>query len=88
MEEGDRKHYWLATQKRWKRYACRKQFSVKVDSVFEDSPLGLDIWLIALWMLVNCQNGVSSYEIARETGISQKSAWHLLHRLRYALQLT
>ena len=86
--EGDRKHYWLKTQKRWKCYSCRKQFSVKVDSVFEDSPLGLDTWLIAMWMLVNCKNGVSSYEIARETGISQKSAWHLLHRIRLGLQTT
>ena len=86
VEEGDRKHYWLATQKRWKCYACRKQFSVKVNSLFEDSPLGLDKWLIALWMLCNCKNGVSSHEIARELGIAQKSAWHLLHRLRSALQ--
>src|ERR1035438_6146791 len=56
-----RNHYWLAKQKRWKCYACRKQFSVKVGTIFEDSPLGLDIWLIALWMLCNCRNGVSSY---------------------------
>jgi transposase-like protein len=86
VEEGERKHYWLNTQKRWKCYACRKQFSVKVDSLFEDSPLSLDKWLIALWMLCNCKNGVSSHEIARELGIAQKSAWHLLHRLRSALQ--
>ena len=85
--EGERKHYWLNTQKRWKCYSCRKQFSVKVDSVFEDSPLGLDKWLIALWMLCNCKNGVSSHEIARELGIAQKSAWHLLHRLRLAFQI-
>lgn len=85
--EGDRKHYWLATQKRWKCYSCRKQFSVKVDSVFEDSPLGLDKWLVALWMLCNCKNGVSSHEIAREIGIAQKNAWHLLHRLRVVLQM-
>jgi transposase-like protein len=84
--EGDRKHYWLKTQRRWKCYSCRKQFSVKVNSVFEDSPLGLDVWMVALWMLCNCRNGVSSYEIARATGIAQKSAWHLLHRLRSALQ--
>src|ERR1035438_4067166 len=86
VEEGDRKHYWLTTQKRWKCYSCRKQFSVKVNSLFEDSPLSLDKWLIALWMLCNCKNGVSSYEISRELGIAQKSAWHLLHRLRSALQ--
>ncbi len=85
--EGERKHYWLATQKRWKCYACRKQFSVKVDSVFEDSPLGLDKWLTALWMLCNCKNGVSSHEISRELGIAQQHAWHMLHRLRVALQL-
>lgn len=83
--EGERKHYWFATQKRWKCYACRKQFSVKVNSVFEDSPLPLSTWLMAMWMLVNCKNGVSSYEIARATGITQKSAWHLLHRIRHAL---
>jgi len=86
VEEGDRKHYWLKTQKRWKCYSCRKQFSVKVNSIFEDSALGLDIWLIAMWMLVNRKNGVFSYEIARETGIAQKNAWHLLHRIRYALR--
>lgn len=85
--EGERKHYWLATQKRWKCYGCRKQFSVKVGSIFEDSALGLDKWLVALWMLCNCKNGVSSHEIARELGIAQKNAWHLLHRLRLALEL-
>jgi transposase-like protein len=87
VAEGDRKHYWLATQKRWKCYSCRKQFSVKVDSVFEDSPLGLDKWMVALWMLCNCKNGVSSHEISRELGIAQQHAWHLLHRLRLALHL-
>lgn len=86
VAEGERKHYWLAAQKRWKCYSCRKQFSVKVDSIFEDSPLGLDIWLIAMWMLCNCKNGVSSHEISRETGISQKAAWHLLHRIRLVLK--
>ena len=83
--EGNRKHYWLKNQKRWKCYACRKQFSVKVDSVFEDSPIGLDKWLVALWMLCNCKNGVSSHEISRELGIAQQHAWHMLHRLRLAL---
>jgi transposase-like protein len=85
--EGERKHYWIASVKRWKCYACRKQFSVKVDSVFEDSPLGLDKWMVALWMLCNCKNGVSSHEISRELGIAQQHAWHMLHRLRLALQL-
>jgi transposase-like protein len=84
--EGERKHYWLATQRRWKCYACRKQFSVKVGTIFEDSPIGLDKWMVALWMLCNCKNGVSSYEIARGTGITQKSAWFVLQRLRLVLK--
>jgi transposase-like protein len=58
---------------------------VKVGTIFEDSPIGLDKWLVALWMLVNCKNGISSYEVARDLGITQKSAWFVLHRLRLAL---
>jgi transposase-like protein len=83
---GNGEHYYLATQKRWKCKACSKQFSVKVGTIFEDSPIGLDKWLIALWLLVNCKNGVSSYEVGRDLGITQKSAWFVLHRLRLALQ--
>ncbi|RXH58427.1 IS1595 family transposase [Granulicella sibirica] len=86
--EGERKHYWLAVQKRWKCYSCRKQFSVKVGSIFEDSPLTLDKWLVSLWLLVNCKNGVSSYEIARATGMGQKAAWFVLQRLRHILKET
>lgn len=86
--ENGRKHYWLKTQKRWKCYSCRQQFSVKVGTIFEDSALKLDVWLVALWMLCNCKNGVSSYELARATGISQKSAWFVLQRLRYMLKAT
>src|SRR5947209_401584 len=56
-------HYYLKSQKRWKCKECGKQFSVKLGTIFEDSPIGLDKWLIALWMLVNCRNGVSSYEV-------------------------
>jgi len=84
--EGDRKHYWLDTQKRWKCYQCRKQFSVKVGTIFEDSALSLDVWMVALWLLCNCKNGVSSYEIARATGITQKSGWFVLQRLRLVLK--
>ena len=76
---------WLATQKRWKCKACSKQFSVKRGTIFTDSPLGLDKWLMAMWMLANCRNGVSSYEIARTVGITQKSAWHMMHRIREAM---
>jgi transposase-like protein len=81
-----RNHYWLATQKRWKCHACKKQFSVKVGTIFEDSPIGLSKWMCALWLLVNCKNGVSSYEIARDLGITQKSAWFVLQRLRFILK--
>jgi transposase-like protein len=79
-------HYYLKTQKRWKCKKCGRQFSVKVGTIFEDSPIPLDKWLTALWMLVNCKNGVSSYEIARDLGITQKSAWFVLQRLRLALK--
>jgi transposase-like protein len=83
---GHKDHYYLATQKRWKCKECYKQFTVKLGTIFEDSPIKLDKWLTALWMLVNCKNGVSSYEVAKAIGITQKSAWFVLHRLRFALQ--
>ncbi len=84
---GNKEHYYLATQKRWKCKECYKQFSVKVGTIFEDSPISLDKWLAALWMLVNCKNGISSYEVGRDLGITQKSAWFVLHRLRLAIQM-
>lgn len=65
---------------------CRKQFTVKTGSVMEDSPLGLDKWLSAMWLVANSKNGVSSCEIARSLGITQKSAWFLDHRIRLAMQ--
>jgi len=77
---------FLSTRLMWKCLDCKKQFSVKVGSIFEDSPLGLDKWLCAMWLMCNCKNGVSSYEIARDLKITQKSAWFLLHRIRYAMQ--
>jgi transposase-like protein len=83
---GHMQHYWLESQKRWKCKECWKQFSVKLGTIFEDSPISLEKWLIALWMLCNCKNGVSSYEIARTIGVTQKSAWFMLQRLRLALQ--
>jgi len=77
---------FLKTRRLWKCRACKKQFSVKVGTIFEDSAIGLDKWLPALWMVVNCKNGVSSYEIARSLGITQKSAWFMAHRIRLAMQ--
>lgn len=65
---------------------CRKQFSYKVGTIFEDSPLGLDKWFVAVWSIVNCKNGISSYELSKDLGITQKSAWFMLHRIRLAMQ--
>ncbi|HEX4007441.1 MAG TPA: IS1595 family transposase [Acidobacteriaceae bacterium] len=79
---------YLKSRRIWKCMdrACHKQFSVKTQSVFEDSPIALDKWLVAVWMVVNCRNGVSSYEIARTVKVTQKSAWFMLHRIRLALR--
>jgi transposase-like protein len=78
--------YYLKTQKRWKCRSCRRQFSVKVNSIFEDSPISLTKWLPALWLLVNCKNGISSYELARDLKVTQKTAWFMLHRLRLVMK--
>jgi transposase-like protein len=78
--------YWIKTQKRWKCRECRRQFSVKLGTIFEDSPIPLQKWLPAMWLLVNCKNGISSYEISRDLKVSQKAAWFMLHRLRLVLQ--
>src|SRR5258707_371128 len=64
----------------------RPKFSLKVGTVFEDSPIALEKWLPAVWLLVNCKNGISSYEIARDLGVTQKSAWFMLHRIRLAMK--
>lgn len=82
----DEKHYYLKTRRLWKCRACKKQFSVKVGAIFEDSPLGVDKWLPAIWLIANCKDGISSYELARDLGIQQKSAWFMLHRIRLAMQ--
>jgi transposase-like protein len=84
---GGEEHYWLGTQKRWKcrNGKCGKQFSVKVGTIFEESPISLTKWLPAMWLISNCRNGVSSYEVARAVGVTQKSAWFMMHRIRKAL---
>jgi transposase-like protein len=79
-------HYWIKSQKRWKCHECRRQFSVKLQTIFEDSPVPLTKWMPALWLLTNCKNGVSSWEIHRALGVTQKTAWFMLHRLRLALK--
>lgn len=82
----DKKHYYLKTRRVWKCRSCMKQFSVKVGTIFEDSPLGLDKWLVAGWLLANSKNGISSHEMARHLGVTQKTSWFMMHRLRKAMQ--
>ena len=79
-------HYFLKSRRVWKCRDCRKQFSIKVGTIFEDSPIKLSKWLPAVWMLVNCKNGISSYELSRALGVTQKTAWFMLHRIRLAMK--
>jgi transposase-like protein len=83
---GAEKYSFIKTRRLWFCYACKKQFTVKVKTIMEDSALGLDKWMTAVWMLVACKNGISSHELARMLGITQKSAWFMLHRIREALK--
>jgi transposase-like protein len=80
----------VTAQPKYNRWQCashheRRQFTLKTGTIFEDSPIGLDKWMAAMWMIVNCKNGVSSYEIHRAIGVTQKSAWFMNHRIRVAL---
>jgi transposase-like protein len=77
-----------AKRRTWKcgSHHPKREFSVKVGTIYEDSPIPLDKWLTATWMLTNCKNGVSSYEIARDVKVSQKAAWFMLQRIRLAMQ--
>ena len=85
---GAEKVTYLAKANLFKCYEKhpRAKFSLKVGTIFEDSPLGLDKWLTAIWLIANAKNGISSYELSRHLGIMQKSAWHMLHRIRLAMQ--
>jgi transposase-like protein len=80
---------FIATRRLWecKEKHPRKQFSAKVGTIFEDSAIPLDKWFVAIWMVANCKNGISSYEMARALGVTQKSAWHMNHRIRLAMKL-
>ncbi len=79
--------FWIEKEHVWKCYGKHDhvKFSLKTGTIMEDSALGIDKWLTAMWLIVNCKNGISSCEIASDLGITQKSAWHLAHRIRYAL---
>ena len=83
---GSVENYYLSTRRVWKCKGCKRQFSVKVGTIFEASPLGLDKWLPAVWLIANSKNGISSHELGRALGVTQKSAWFMLHRIRLAMQ--
>jgi len=87
-ECGSEKVAYLERARRWKCYQKhdRPKFTLKTGTIFEDSPIGLDKWLAAVWLLTNCKNGVSSWEIHRALGVTQKTAWFMLHRVRLAMQ--
>lgn len=77
---------FLKSRRIWRCTACKKDFSVKLGTIFEDSPLGLDKWLPALWLLANAKNGISSYELGKAIGVTQKTAWFMLGRIRLGMQ--
>src|SRR2546426_11221011 len=77
---------FLKTRRIYKCRDCGRQFSAKLGTIFEDSPLKLDTWLPAIWMLANSKNGISSYELGRGLGVTQKTAWFMLHRIRLAMR--
>jgi transposase-like protein len=83
---GSEKHSFIKTRRIWFCYGCQKQFTLKVGTIFEDSALGMDKWMAAFWMICNCKNGISSYELARAIKVTQKSAWFMLHRIREAMR--
>src|SRR2546421_4895915 len=83
---GSTEYSYLKTRRVWKCKSCKKQYSVKLGTIFEDSAIGLDKWLVAIWLIANSKNGISSHELARSLGLSQKSGWFVLHRIRLAMR--
>ena len=84
---GSTENTFMEPRRLWqcKNKECRKQFSIKVNTIFEDSAISLDKWLIAMWLIATCKNGISSYELGRALGLTQKSAWFVNHRIRTAM---
>jgi transposase-like protein len=85
---GEQDVRFIKTRRLWecRNKHPRRQFSIKVGTIFEDSPIALDKWLAAVWLIANAKNGISSYELHRDLGVTQKSAWFMLHRIRLAMQ--
>lgn len=86
---GSKDVYYISTQRRWKckNVHPKQQFSVKVGTIFEDSAIGLDKWLPAVWLVTSCKNGISSYELSKDLGVTQRTAWFMLHRVRHAMRV-
>ena len=83
---GGKEHSYLSTRRLWKCKACKKQFSVKVGTIFEGSPVGLDKWLAMIWMLANSTDEISSYELHHTIEVTQKTAWSMMRRIKLAMQ--
>src|SRR6266496_1873486 len=79
---------YVKTRRLWqcRNKSCKRQFSVKVGTIFEDSPIPLDKWIVSVWLIANAKNGISSHELGRSVGLTQKSAWFVLHRVRLAMK--
>jgi len=83
---GSQKSYSLGVRGTWKCKECKKKYSVRAGTIFEDSPIALGKWMGAFWLIVNAKNGISSYEISRALGVTQKTGWFMLSRIRLAMQ--
>jgi transposase-like protein len=83
---GQAKHSFIKTHRIWYCNPCKKQFTVKVGTVMEDSPISLDKWMTAFWAVANCKNGISSHELGRTIGVGQEAAWFMLQRIREAMK--
>jgi transposase-like protein len=84
---GGMEHSYLTTRRLWKCKACKRQFSVKVGTIFEDSSVKLKNWLAAIWLITNSKKGISSYELGKAIGVQQRTAWFMNHRIRLAMQM-
>jgi transposase-like protein len=83
---GSKENFYTPSRRGWKCKACRQRFSPKAGTICEDSPIGFDKWLTAMWMIANDKNGISSWELHRGIGVTQKTAWFMLQRIRLAMQ--
>jgi transposase-like protein len=80
------KNSFIKTRRLWFCYACKKQFTIKVKTIMEDSPITLDKWMTAFWLLANAKNGISSHELGRALGVTQTTAWFMLQRIREVMK--